>query len=51
VQFAYNEDLKQFNFNVVIMAFPGQSAGFGFGGQPSADLPAGLRILTGMPHR
>jgi len=41
VQFAYNQDLKSFTFNVSILAFPGQSAGFGFGGtqQPSGILP------------
>ncbi len=40
LQFSYNEDLKQFNLNVVILAFPGQSAGFGFGGnQPSGIIP------------
>lgn len=41
LQFAYNQDLKTFNFNVVILAFPGQSAGFGFGGtqQYSGVLP------------
>ena len=40
LQFVYNEDLKQFNFNVTILAFPGQSAGFGFGAnQPSGIIP------------
>ncbi len=39
LQFTYNEDLKQFNFNVVILAFPGQGAGFGFGGQTSPIVP------------
>jgi hypothetical protein len=39
LQFAYNQDLKQFNFNVVILAFPGQAAGFGFGGQPTPIIP------------
>ncbi len=32
LQFAYNQDLKTFNFNIVILAFPSQSAGFGIGG-------------------
>ncbi|MBD5655749.1 MAG: hypothetical protein IAI50_11310, partial [Candidatus Eremiobacteraeota bacterium] len=32
LQFAYNQDLKQFQFNVVILAFPGQPNGFGFAG-------------------
>jgi hypothetical protein len=39
LQFTYNEDLKQFNFNVVILAFPNQGAGFGFGGQTSPIIP------------
>ncbi|MFY9780987.1 MAG: hypothetical protein WAJ85_10825 [Candidatus Baltobacteraceae bacterium] len=40
LQFTYNQDLKQFNFNVVILAFPGQGAGFGFGGgQASPIIP------------
>jgi len=43
LQLAYNEDLKQFTFNVVILAFPGQGAGFGIGGgQPSSVIPQGL---------
>jgi len=37
LQFAYNQDLKTFNFNIVILAFPGQSAGFGFGGTSSTQ--------------
>jgi hypothetical protein len=32
IQLSYNQDLKTFNFNLVILAFPGQSAGFGIGG-------------------
>ena len=39
LQFTYNQDLKQFNFNVVILAFPNQAAGFGFGGQNSLIIP------------
>ncbi len=40
LQFSYNQDVKQFNFNVVILAFPGQSAGFGFGGNtPTGIIP------------
>jgi hypothetical protein len=43
LQLAYNEDLKQFTFNVVILAFPGQGAGFGIGGgQASSVIPQGL---------
>jgi hypothetical protein len=43
LQLAYNQDLKQFTFNVVILAFPGQGAGFGIGGgQPSSVIPQGL---------
>ena len=34
---SYNQDTKQFSFNIVILAFPGQSAGFGFGGQSGAS--------------
>lgn len=45
LQFSYNEDLKQFNFNVVILAFPGHSAGFGFGGnQPSGIIPQNFAL-------
>ena len=36
---SYNQDLKQFSFNVVILAFPGQGAGFGIGGQKSPIIP------------
>jgi len=32
MQLTYNQDLKQFAFNIVILAFPGQGAGFGIGG-------------------
>jgi hypothetical protein len=43
LQFAYNQDLKQFTFNVVILAFPGQPNGFGFtGGQSSPIVPGSL---------
>ena len=43
LQFAYNQDLKSFNFNVVILAFPGQPGGFGIaGGQPSTVVPGSL---------
>jgi hypothetical protein len=34
---SYNQDLKQFSFSIVILAFPGQSAGFGFGGNQGAS--------------
>jgi hypothetical protein len=39
LDFSYNQDLKQFNFNVVILAFPNQSVGIGLGGQPTSILP------------
>lgn len=39
IQGAYNQDLKQFSFNIVILAFPGQGAGFGFGGQKTPLIP------------
>jgi len=39
IQGSYNQDLKQFTFNFVILAFPGQGAGFGFGGQKSPIIP------------
>ncbi len=43
LEVAYNQDLKQFSLNVVILAFPGQGAGFGIGGgQPSTVIPQGL---------
>jgi hypothetical protein len=32
MQFTYNQDLKQFAFNITILAFPGQGASFGLGG-------------------
>jgi hypothetical protein len=38
---SYNQDLKAFSFSIVILAFPGQSVGFGLGGgaQSSPILP------------
>jgi lipopolysaccharide assembly outer membrane protein LptD (OstA) len=39
VDLSYNQDLKQFNFSVVILAFPNQSVGLGLGGQPTSILP------------
>ena len=43
LQLAYNQDLKSFTFNVVILAFPGQTNGFGFtGGQGSPIVPGAL---------
>jgi hypothetical protein len=41
VQFAYNEDLKQFYFNIVILAFPssGVGGGFGIGNQTTSIVP------------
>jgi len=39
LQGSYNQDLKQFSFNIVILAFPGQSAGFGIGGQKTPIIP------------
>ncbi len=39
IEGSYNQDLKQFTFNIVILAFPGQSAGFGFGGQKTPIIP------------
>jgi hypothetical protein len=43
LQLTYNEDLKAFNFNVVILAFPGQPNGFGLaGGQSSTVVPGSL---------
>jgi hypothetical protein len=38
LQFTYNQDLKQFAFNFVILAFPGQAAGFGIGGTSSGGI-------------
>jgi len=32
MQFTYNQDLKEFGFNFVILAFPGQGVGVGLGG-------------------
>ena len=37
IQAAYNQDLKQFTFNIVILAFPNNGAGFGFGGSGSSS--------------
>jgi hypothetical protein len=43
LQASYNQDLKQFSFQVVILAFPQQGAGFGFGGaQTSSIIPQNL---------
>jgi len=43
LQFAYNQDLKSFNFNIIILAFPGQGSGFGLGGgNTSQIIPQGL---------
>jgi hypothetical protein len=33
MQFTYNQDLKVFSFNIVILAFPGEGVGVGLGGQ------------------
>ncbi|MBD5603815.1 MAG: hypothetical protein IAI48_01780 [Candidatus Eremiobacteraeota bacterium] len=38
LQFSYNQDLKQFSFQVVILAFPQQGAGFGIGGNQSGGI-------------
>jgi hypothetical protein len=38
MQFTYNQDLKVFSFNIVILAFPGQGAGFGIGGNTGGGL-------------
>ena len=38
LQATYNQDLKQFAFNFVILAFPGQAAGFGIGGTSSGGI-------------
>lgn len=41
----YNEDLKSFNLNITILAFPGQSAGFGFSGvQTTGIIPGTLGL-------
>jgi len=42
IQGSYNQDLKQFSFNFVILAFPGQGAGFGFGGQKTPIIPGNI---------
>jgi hypothetical protein len=43
LQLAYNQDLKSFNFNIVILAFPGQGTGFGIGGGNTSQIvPQGL---------
>lgn len=44
VDLTYNQDLKQFNFNVVILAFPNQSVGLGLGGQPTSIIPQSLNF-------
>jgi hypothetical protein len=38
LQGSFNQDLKQFSFQVVILAFPQQGAGFGFGGTQSGSV-------------
>jgi hypothetical protein len=35
---SYNQDLKAFSFSIVILAFPGQSVGFGLGGSQSSPI-------------
>ena len=43
LQLTYNQDLKAFSFNVVILAFPGQPNSFGFTGtQNSTVVPGSL---------
>jgi hypothetical protein len=42
MQFTYNQDLKQFAFNIVILAFPGQGAGFGVGGTGGSSGVGGI---------
>ncbi len=42
VTFTYNEDLKSFNFSFTILAFPSQSAGFGFGGVQTTGIVPGV---------
>jgi hypothetical protein len=37
LQFSYNQDLKQFSFQIVILAFPTAGAGVGFGGTQNAS--------------
>jgi len=44
IQGSYNQDLKQFSFNFVILAFPGQGGGFGFGGQKSPIIPQSFTL-------
>ncbi len=45
LQLSYNQDLKQFNFQVVILAFPSQGAGFGIGGsQSNSIIPQALNL-------
>jgi len=41
LQLSYNQDLKQFNFNVVILAFPGQGVGFGLSGNGAGSIVPG----------
>jgi lipopolysaccharide assembly outer membrane protein LptD (OstA) len=38
LQFSYNQDLKQFSFQIVILAFPTAGAGVGFGGNQSNSI-------------
>ncbi len=38
LQLTFNQDLKQFSFQVVILAFPSQGAGFGFGGASTTSV-------------
>jgi hypothetical protein len=45
LQLSYNQDLKQFSFQVVILAFPSQGAGFGIGGsQSNSIIPQSLNL-------
>ena len=45
LQFTFNQDLKQFQFQVVILAFPQQGAGIGFGGaQSQSIIPQNLAL-------
>jgi hypothetical protein len=45
LQLSYNQDLKQFSFQVVILAFPSQGAGFGIGGsQSNSIIPQALNL-------
>jgi hypothetical protein len=43
---AYNQDLKQVTFNVLILAYPSHSASFGLG-SPQSILPGQLNYATG----